>query len=273
MAYRLLITLLFLIPNCAWAASAPQGCEEHFLSGEMPIASPTRAQKTKQLCFSQFALLHSALTKTPLWSAEHLTGERIDAAKGLKRKNPFHAETRLPPDDRAELSDYAGSGFDRGHMSPNGDMPDPKAQRESFSLANMIPQHPCNNEVIWAGIEDSVRALTEDQDEVYVVTGPVFLRASQLEQAGAQQQQIGNGVLVPAQVYKAIYVPTLNQAGAYLTQNTDGTEFRKLSLQELATLIDIDVFPNLSQSIKTTAMDLPPPGPARFKCRLHNDQP
>jgi endonuclease G, mitochondrial len=270
MLIRLLVLLLFVIPLTASADPAPQGCGDHFLGGMTPDVSKNRAQKTQQLCYSEFALLHSGLTKTPIWSAEHLTSERIQAASGLSRKNPFHAEARLAADERAELGDYKDSGYDRGHMSPNGDMPNAKAQRESFSLANMIPQHPCNNEVLWAGIEDSVRKLTQDEDEVYVVTGPVYLRSPQ--QQGGGQQQIGDGVMVPAQVYKAIYVPTLDEAGVYVTPNTDGKDWKKLSLQDLAALIEVDVFPTLSQKVKSKVMALPPPGPARFGCRLNRGQ-
>ncbi len=265
MLYRLLAVLVLALPVTAQADPAPPACAEHFLGGMMPDVSRNRAQKARQLCFSEFALLHSGVTKTPIWSAEHLTSERVDAASGLPRKNPFHAEARLPASDRAELADYksASDRFDRGHMSPNGDMPNAKAQRESFSLANMIPQHPCNNEVLWAGIEDSVRKLTQEEDEVYVVTGPVYPR-------GGSPEQIGDGgVMVPEQIFKAIFVPSREEAGVYLTFNRDGDEVRTLSLQELAALIDVDAFPTLSRSVKATAMTMPPPGPPRFPCRLN----
>jgi DNA/RNA endonuclease G (NUC1) len=67
---------------------------------------------------------------------------KLRAADVTERRDAFHEEPRLPPDERAYLDDYARSGFDRGHLAPAADMPDEKAQHESFTLANMIPQDP-----------------------------------------------------------------------------------------------------------------------------------
>ena len=82
-------------------------------------------------------MLHSGISRTPLYSAEHLTRANLAAAKKLSKKDSFHPESTLPAQDRAELSDYARSGYDRGHLSPNADFANRSAQAESFSLANM----------------------------------------------------------------------------------------------------------------------------------------
>lgn len=79
--------------------------------------------------------MHSGISKTPLWSAEYLTASAIDA--DVPRKDKFHEETLLPQSERAELKDYAKSGYDRGHMAPSADMPTESAQADSFSLANI----------------------------------------------------------------------------------------------------------------------------------------
>jgi endonuclease G len=256
---------LALLPCAALAAPAPSNCADNFFTGEMPDVGEAHAATTRLLCFSEYADLHSGLTKTPVWSAEHLTGERIDAASHLKRKNPFHAESSLPADQRAELSDYKGSGYDRGHMSPNGDMSTEKAQRESFSLANMIPQDPCSNEELWEGIESAVRELVTQEDEAFVVTGPIY-------SSDAGIKQIGNGVLVPTSMFKAVYVPSQNAAGAYVAPNTPAKDFKVISITDLKTLTDIDAFPKLPPDVKTTAMELPPPKAPQFHCRVstHN---
>ena len=77
----LIIAVLFL---SSLALAAPTSCPEHFASGQAPdLINQKLAAKTKDLCYSEFALKHSGVTRTPLYAAEHLTRERLTQAKGL----------------------------------------------------------------------------------------------------------------------------------------------------------------------------------------------
>ena len=263
MVRYILALLCGLFPAVALADQAPAGCTKHFFSGDMPNVAADRTASARLLCFSRYAVLHSGRTKTPVWSAEHLTTSSVNAAERIaaNRPNNFHAETQLPANERSELSDYQGSGFDRGHMSPSGDMPTRQAQRESFSLANMIPQQPCNNEELWEGIESTARTIAFEQDEIFVITGPVYL-------SSAQPQQIGQGVLVPLQIFKAIFIPGTGQASAYLVDNIDTKQWKPISLAQLQQLAGVEAFPTVAHKAKITVVQLPPPEPPRFPCRL-----
>jgi endonuclease G, mitochondrial len=242
------------------ANAQPESCLQHVAGGIPPaLLKPQLARGTQMLCYEEFAVLHSAAVRTPLWSAEHLTREQIEAASQLKRRNAFHSEPRLPASDRAKLADYSRSGYDRGHMSPSGDMPTPKAQRESFSLANIIPQHPCNNEVLWEGIESAVRDLASAEGEIYVVTGPIY--------EGTDIPFLNGRVGVPSRVYKAVYDPVRRGAAAYVTPNADGMDWQGISIDQLAQITGIDPFPAIPAEIKAVAMPLPTPQ-AHFGCRL-----
>jgi O-acetylhomoserine/O-acetylserine sulfhydrylase-like pyridoxal-dependent enzyme len=64
---------------------------------------PQLAAEARELCFRQFAVVHSGVSRTPLAAAERLTRERVEAARGLERENAFHEEDRLPPEERARL--------------------------------------------------------------------------------------------------------------------------------------------------------------------------
>lgn len=197
--------VLFLVACLSAPAWVSTQCREQFAAGVAPVIINVQLQsRTQEVCFQNYVVLHSGISRTPIYSAEHLTRVHAEAAKTLSRQNSFHPEGALPARDRAELSDYSRLGYDRGHMSPNGDMPDRSAQAESFSLANMVPQVHANNAGIWAGIEGAARQLALNEGEVYVVSGPAFL--------GNDLQRIGN-VLVPTHLWKVLYSPKQQRAG------------------------------------------------------------
>lgn len=179
-----------------------------FFPNHMPPL--TDIQNTRALCFSGFAVLYSANTKTPIYSAERLTADRVREAKRQSRTDIFYEEARLPSRDRARLSDYKGSGYDRGHMSPAGDMGDPDSMVQSFSLANMIPQDPDNNRHGWADIEKVTRKYAERNGVIYVVTGPWY--------ADRPIKRIGS-VAVPDHIWKLVFDERANRAWVYLVEN------------------------------------------------------
>ncbi|MES2534708.1 MAG: DNA/RNA non-specific endonuclease [Pseudomonadota bacterium] len=229
-------------------------CPEHFAGGASPqFINQKLAARTTALCFEAFAVMHSGISRTPIWSAEHLTANSVEEAKSLKRRNTFHPEHRMPREDRAELRDYSGSGLDRGHMSPSGDMPSRNAQYESFSLANIVPQDPNNNQNLWVGFEEGIRALARNRGELYVVTGPMF--------EGNSIQRLNGRVLVPTHLFKAVYDPVSQQAAAYVAPNAPGSEYQVVSIAELEKRLSINLFPKMPPGVKDNKMALPEPRP------------
>ena len=233
------------------AALASADCPQHFAAGQRPVVTSPRLQpRTQELCFTAFAVLHSGMSRTPLYAAEYLTRKNVKNAGKLSRKDSFHAEATLPDDDRAELSDYERSGYDRGHMAPNANFATRKAQAESFSLANMVPQVHENNAGVWAGIEGAARQLATEEGEIYVITGPAFI--------GGNIKKIGN-VLVPTHIWKVVYSPAQQRAGAYLVTNNETRDYSVLTVSKLEKMVGLSLLPGLPQQVRDAGMALPKP--------------
>lgn len=245
-------SLVALAVLCAAVpALAATDCPQHFAAGQPPaLSKPKLKARTQELCFEAFAVLHSGVSRTPLYAAEHLTRKNLAAAQTLSRKDSFHPEESLPARDRAELSDYARSGYDRGHMAPNADMPTRSAQAQSFSLANMVPQVHENNAGVWAGLEAAARQLASEEGELYVVSGPAFI--------GSELKQVGN-VLVPTHLWKVVYSPKQQRAGAYVISNDKTQDYQSVSITELERMVGINALPGLPQKVRDAGMKLPEP--------------
>ncbi|AOA57121.1 DNA/RNA non-specific endonuclease [Acinetobacter larvae] len=224
-------------------------CLSQFYADQPPYLSrASLEQNSFPLCFNGFNVMYSGISKTPLWTAEHLTVSRL--SQKIPREDQFHEESRVPQQYRALLSDYRGSGYDRGHMAPNGDMGDRASQKDSFSLANMVPQAPKNNQEVWRKLEEATRSLVlKNKQEIYVVTGPVY-RSKKLK-------TIGKGVIVPDATYKVLYIPKTGVLSAYYAPNNNSLQVQVISVCQLEEYTGINFFPSLSTDQKRNVYRLP----------------
>ena len=97
----------------------------------------------------------------------------------------------------ATPDDYAGTGYDKGHMSPDGDLSwDPQVEYESFLMTNMAAQAGSLNRGIWKLLETSVRGWAVQLNNSFtIVSGSIY---------GPGDKTIGKGVVVPHGFYKIV---------------------------------------------------------------------
>jgi len=242
----LLLAVFISITSTANSQSAYQTdfskCSEHFAVNIPPVTQKQIAAHAQALCFDGFAVLYSPKSKTAVYAAEHITEQSLAKAKQVKRTDRFYEEARLPSAHRSKLSDYKGSGYDRGHLFPAGNAATPEAMAQSFSLANMVPQNPTNNRGPWAkSVEQAVRKYVErTRGEVYVLTGPVY--EGGLKTIGASQ------VWVPTKLFKFVYDPKNGKAWGYLLENNDTSKVTGvLSYEEMVKATGIEFLPTIMQ--------------------------
>lgn len=206
-----------------------ENCAAQLPGGRAPtFVNPRLALGLQLICYEEYALGYSPTTRTALWSAEYLTASRIEAAKKLPRTNTFHEETAIAPQSRATLKDFSGSGYDRGHLSPNKDFSNPRSQNESFSLANMVAQNPYNNQHTWESIESGTRNFASRNGSVYVITGPLFI--------GAKILFLKDRVAIPTKLFKVLFDPVHQAGGVFLVDNSDTDVIEWKSIAEFESL-------------------------------------
>jgi endonuclease G len=190
---KTLLTLFLLIPVFAWANPVNEQCPQ-FVAHGAPVTSLNESN-TQYLCRTNYAVHYRNDTKTAEWVAERITLEDVNGS--AKRRDNFRADTEVPEQHRATLEDYAGAGYDRGHLSPAAaNTQSTEVMSESFLLTNMVPQNASKNRGVWRILELRVRDWVRQGKDIWVVTGTVY------EQG---HLTIGNRVGVPTHMWKVIY--------------------------------------------------------------------
>jgi endonuclease G len=209
-----------------------------------------------------YVLEHSATDRIALWVCEGLDRSRWDPPNA-NRKDVFAPDPKLPANQRAELSDYKGSGFDRGHMAPAGDFADQELKNQSFYLSNMAPQSPPLNQQAWRLLEDRVRGWADSDSPIHIYTGGFFYDPNEEEPSTAdgqvEYQRIGaNKVAVPTHFYKIVVGQDEGgawRAVAFVFENRKYEKTEKLedtvrSVEWIQERTGIDFMPELDEELE-----------------------
>ena len=129
-----------------------------------------------------------------------------------KRTDNFRIDPNVTSES-ASTYDYKGSGYDRGHLAPAGDMKiSSNSMSESFFMSNISPQNRSFNRGGWKKLESLVRAWAK-KNEIFITTAGV-LNDNDFKKIGFK-----NSVSVPREFYKLIYMPSENKMIAFLMPN------------------------------------------------------
>lgn len=186
------LSLVLATPALAWNQRAPlplAQCQVH-----APYGFPQAQVTVQPICREAYLVGYDASAKLPRFVMWTLTPQH--ALGCIARTNAFVADASLNGTG-ATPNDYIGTGYDKGHMAPDGDLSwDQQVEFESFLMTNMVPQAGSLNRGIWKLLETSVRGWAVQQGHNFtIVSGSIYT---------TQDKKIGNGVIVPHAFYKIV---------------------------------------------------------------------
>ena len=155
---------------------------------------------------SSYVCVFNGRTRCPDVVVEYLTAKRLEGR--LNREDSWRADKEVPIEFRPTPADYAGSGYDLGHMIPWADCQRSEDDaRATFLVSQACPQLHGVNAGTWLRAERAVRDIVKRDDVAgaWVYSGPLWWA----EEADRELRvvRIGrNGVWVPTHYFKVVLV-------------------------------------------------------------------
>ncbi|MFN3783731.1 MAG: DNA/RNA non-specific endonuclease [Spirosomataceae bacterium] len=197
---------------------------------------------------ANYALSYNEKHEQAVWVAYFLRKEHV-VGQASRDGSSFIPDPAVST-QTAVTSDYARSGFDRGHLVPAADFKCCQdLMDETFYMSNISPQAPEFNREIWEQLESQVRQWVRRDKELLVITGSVI---------GERPKKIGNKtkISVPTHFYKIlVYQPNQLASArmiAFLLPNK-ASSTKKLSVyaksvKELEAFTGKDFFSNMPKN-------------------------
>ena len=232
-----MLLFVILIPSLSISQSQPLTLKQLL---------PSHTSNHQIIEHSAYILQYNEKYEQAEWVIHLLTKDRVTGS--FERIDNFRPDPRVTTGS-ASLADYKGSGYDRGHLAPAADMNwSENVMSESFFMSNMSPQKPGFNRGIWKSLESIIRTWAIENDEIYIVTGPVL--SDNLSTIGT------NKVAIPAYYYKIILdykEPEIKGIGFVVPNESSKISLNKyaVTIDSIENLVGIDFFPVLEENIES----------------------
>lgn len=156
---------------------------------------------------NQYSICFDGRNKIPVYVYECL--KKSDLIKHVDtRKYGFTQDKAIHKLNKYSNTDYAHSGYDKGHGAADANYGSPQAKKETYILTNAFPQNHELNNGPWKRLENKIRDLITNNLCVEIFTGTLFI--PELHSDGKKRivyEVIGkNNVAVPSELFKVIFV-------------------------------------------------------------------
>jgi endonuclease G len=193
----------------AWNQTAPLDpnycLQNHAIYGAPQATKPDASL----ICRRGYFLLHDNQAKIPAWVVWQVSPATVNGC--VARSNAFVADASLPANKRSTPQDYAGSGYDQGHLANDAHQSwDQQVEYESFLMSNMSPQLPGLNRGIWKLLETATGAWTFSRQHTLIVYAGNIYDVAKDKKIGANQ------VVVPDYLWKVVIDKNTNEVLAFL---------------------------------------------------------
>ncbi|MHC4952732.1 MAG: DNA/RNA non-specific endonuclease [Planctomycetota bacterium] len=259
----IVLALFALISGCA----APPGAQTPGILGglfgdEAIIAAdlmPYGFPGTEMLRYRKgYVLSYDAARRVPRWVAERLDPGVLEGEVPEDEKQ-FAPDTSIPFAIRATSEDFRDSEFVRGRLAAAANhKSDVRVFRETYLLSNVAPQLGAEfRSSFWVHLEGRIRDWARDSDDLFVVTGTLFLPRKKGEDV--QYRLIGRRqVAVPTHFFKVVMRERKHSRAmiAFLVPHepmkSGGDPARFLvTVDRLEELSGLDFFPQLGEPTQT----------------------
>ena len=208
---KILLSLVFLLSSLsahAWT-QRPNAAQAQCIS-QAPYGFPQTNPPTYPICRQGYFVGYDAAAKLPKYVTYTLLPQ--NALGCVVRTNAFVKDETTP--NGATPQDYVGTGYDKGHAAPDGDLSwDQQVEYESFLMTNMYPQHGSLNRGIWKLLETSIRGWTVQRNQSYTIyVGGVYNNTDKV---------IGKGIVVPHGFYKIVINNQTNEVAGWYFPHTE----------------------------------------------------